>query len=376
MMKPVVYLQLRVGTVAGQPKHVHRYLTVNRIHNVVKRHFENFTRINSFGQWSKQKEAGALIDTVTIVDERSPEKIFTLCRKSHSAIEALLREMPQLSVLAMVRVSIEGRETSWMRLVSWDGGALTDPPFPFPSLLVRKLAPKADMALRLLYRILSARLAEIAPDSVKVFPGVPAFCFQAKQSMPLRLHIKGDFKHWDAQLLNFADTRTQVDDSVQAQCGRNSDYIGLFQKVSSEPVYFATDISKVLDSPPFSVTECSYYHGAGCCEAANLELLDLWLGQKFTETDMRKHLSEELNLSSLFQTPYPMIGMEVLTLTPDGCILRKRRSQDVCALPGAYSLVPSGMVEPVLGCTAPSVSFSVLRELDEEMFRRICGWGD
>ena len=382
MIKAIIYLQLRVGTTAGKAKTQKWRFNEDHIHSITERYFRDFTQIHAVGQWENKSENTALIDIITVINPRNYQEILDLCKQIHYAIKKLLKEMRQDEILATVRVSIGGHEITWMRLVRRDrNNNLVDPPFLFASLLVRKLAPKANIYLPRLYKVIADYYFKSHPSTVEVFKQVPALCFHAKQAIPLDLTPPGYTKlsqgnwkkrllDWDNHLLCLADKYAKVDKNLRAKFERNSDYIGLFQQISfGNKVYYATNISKVLKGHPISVSQCSYYQGTGYCEATNLKLLDMWLGHEFDEVNMKKSLQKEISLRRLFKSTYPMVGMEVVTITPDNRILRKRRSQDVGALPGAYGLIPSGMVEPIPGCKVPSVSYSFLRELDEEMFR-------
>src|SRR5439155_16296698 len=158
----------------------------------------------------------------------------------------LLKEMLQASILVLVRISIDGQEISWMRFVSRNGENLVDPPFPFPSLLVRKLAPQANLALHSLYGLLAERFSESAPAGVEVFPDVPAFCFHSNPPISLQLSTDADFTKvftkWDAQIL-MAEKPKFLDENRNAEYARHSDYIGLFQRATQDEVFFATDVS-------------------------------------------------------------------------------------------------------------------------------------
>src|SRR5437588_8425583 len=110
----------------------------------------------------------------------------------------------------MVRVSVGGSETSWMRLVTFDGEKLVDPPFPFSSLLVRKLTPTAELNLPALY----STIEECHRNTTETFPRVPAFHFTPnRQISSLQLEDgEQSYTKWDAALLSSANGATRADE--------------------------------------------------------------------------------------------------------------------------------------------------------------------
>lgn len=257
-------------------------------------------------------------------------------------------------------------------------GSLTqgfsNPPFPFPSLVVEQLPANVTFDRSRFFTAITQHYKRIGAEKLggRVFNGVPEICFTpAKPTPPFDLqHLDLDaILKWDNQFVTLSGRPKQM---PRKQFRALSEPMKKFRRISSLPNYVAHNVNAVLSdgcSSPISLCTCRYDESTGYCENVSLGALDVWFDSEQNPTKFRKAIGRLHTLPGFVNSPFLMAGVTVLTVTPDGNVLFKERSDQVATDVGLLSLVPAGSVEPFADMERPSLVFTFLKELDEELFR-------
>lgn len=102
-MKPVIHLQLRIGTAIPDGRE-QSHVRLDQIRAIVEEYFEDFTFISATGRYENVSEDSAMVEVITAVDETSAKTVITLCQKTHSFTRKVLQKLRQKTVLAVIRV--------------------------------------------------------------------------------------------------------------------------------------------------------------------------------------------------------------------------------------------------------------------------------
>jgi hypothetical protein len=374
----LISVQLRVGTTASVGVQA-----VAEIGTVVGEFFRDYTLIEAKGAFKGEPEDSAIVELFLPADGLGPQTAYEWCENVNKLVRALLHKLAQRQIIAFVTVSSRGREVSWSRAVSSDG-EIQNPPFPWPALVVTHIVSGEKRGLGDLYSAVVRhfdRLQVKGPQG-KDFPGLPAVGFRAPLGKTLtfggsievsRTGSRFDvpaFREWDEGIISVlpSDQPKKVDSD---RCAEMAAFLSLFRSVKSNPSYYVTDLRNLRTQSsfcPLPVEVCTYNLGIGSCEAYFWDTVAAWFDAGRIEGQAQEFLRTQRYLEKLDSLPYPLLGISVVTITPDKKVLIKKRGESVGAYPGSFHVVPSGIVGPVRGFSRPSVALSFLRELDEEMF--------
>lgn len=379
MSDNLIFVQLRIGTNAGRSTQKSG-LKLSHIESLAKSQFVDFTLISAKGVYQSDTEDSAIVEIFLPLladDQAAGVKIFALDKSIREFVHATFKELDQNAVHSSITFTIDGQDIRRTQMLTREL-LEEDPPILFPSLVERCLCPWVPLPVEGLYRIIGEHSARLFQNNsnLHLLPGYALVCRPSPEANSTKIVLrdwskKQAWRRWDARILAF-DSPLRTPPNEDLRLWRRANFISLFRYMSARQALFVTRLHRLLHSASFPVIPvgtCNYNLGIASTEGLCLETIDAWRRQ--TEANggkFREFLVEHRGMNALEGTTYPLLGISVVTKTPDGRVLLKKRSSRVAMSPGAYHVVPSGMAE-MMDLDQPSVFATFLRELDEELFR-------
>lgn len=371
----------QVGTTAGKDRTLSRNLTRERLLDLVQefltRQRLDFTFFPTEGADAGTPEKSAEVRLVLPVGLRtSPEEILRFCRGVHKLIWLILTKFHQTWIQGELRLLATRSLVVWTAATR-RGGPLEGAPFALPSLIARRLAlegtiPLESLNLRGLYNTLATHYHSFLPSALARHDSAGVWTLAKGESavpQDIRelLSTPEKCRAWDASIATWVDDTDAVEPPGYRERG---DFISHFQTASEFPTYYVPRLAEIITNQtgPLPVHLCPYIVGAGCCEGQLLNTLAFWLATKSEPAKFNRFLRLARGPRQLACVRRSMVGINVITLTPDG-VIAQQRSMEVGSYPGLYILLPAGQLAPTKGYDRPSVFWSFLHELDEEIFK-------
>jgi hypothetical protein len=371
-----------VGTNAGRSSRKVK-LKLTDIKRVASGAFDGYTLIATKGCFKGDDEDSGIVEVfLTLMPNDPASKIFDLDERICNFVRAAFKELDQDAVYSSVTFTIDGRD---LRRTQWLTESLLDedPPILFPSLVARRLCPGHQVPIEELYRSVGEHYRRLFGNQDRVLLlDQYALLYRPFRGLPSEAEIQldgwteeeqtSDWRNWDARILSSGIPRTVLP-QLDFRLEQRANFISLFRDVSAREVLFVSPLHPLLYSEQFAVIpvmKCRYDLGIGSTEGLYFETMDKWMRCRDTQpASFQEFLTANRGIEVLENTTYPLVGVSVVTITPDGKVLLKRRSGRVGMNPGVLHVVPSGMAEWMRGLDHPSVFATFLRELDEELFR-------
>lgn len=382
MILAALNVTLFVGTTANKEEDLRQELTVGRLKEMIEsfatEHQLGCTLTPTFGVDATEKEDSMMVlFSHHINQQTSPEAVVGFCEAIHQLLLTLLTSFHQNWIKVEVKLTLPEKPIEWTTETQRSQSGLVSPPFVLPSLIARQLAGAGIIshdafAYTKLYEAVADHYSRILRSDIQR-RNFPVVCSEASADLACPQDVRELLENpdavraWDASIVQACPE--SIPAKARPEYQERGEFIARFQQVTLDDVYYVPRLVPLLDlhAEPIQLARCPYLVGAGCTEGAYLHTLSMWLAAKGKPERFSQFLADERGLKHLRDITRSMIGVNVILLTADGAVA-KQRSHNTGSYPGQFMLIPAGQLAPVGGWDAPSVFWTVIHELDEELF--------